>query len=60
MVTLKWGLANSDNWISAYLMGKLNPYNLVRLIHSLVYETRRSTLLFHFVWVPAKFLSVKW
>lgn len=34
MVTLKWGLANSDNWISAYLMGKLNPYNLVRLIHS--------------------------
>ena len=34
MVTLKWGLANSDNWISAYLMGKLNPYDLVRLIHS--------------------------
>ena len=34
MVTLKWGLANSDNWISAYLMGKLNPYNLARLIHS--------------------------
>lgn len=34
MVTLKWGLANSDNWISAYLMGKLNPYDLVRLIHT--------------------------
>ena len=34
MVTLNWGLANSDNWISAYLMGKLNPYDLVRLIHS--------------------------
>lgn len=34
MVTLKWGLANSDNWISAYLMSKLNPYALVRLIHS--------------------------
>lgn len=34
MVTLKWGLANSDNWISEYLMGKLNPYDLVRLIHS--------------------------
>lgn len=33
MVTLKWGLANSDNWISAYLMGKLNPYALVNLIH---------------------------
>lgn len=34
MVTLKWGLANSNNWISAYLMSKLNPYSLVRLIHS--------------------------
>lgn len=33
-VTLKWGLANSNNWISAYLMSKLNPYALVRLIHS--------------------------
>ena len=27
-------MANSDNWISAYLMGKLSPYDLVRLIHS--------------------------
>lgn len=34
MVTLKWGLANSNNWISAYLMGKLNPYALKRLIHN--------------------------
>lgn len=34
LVTLKWGLANSSNWVSAYLMGKLNPYALVRLIHS--------------------------
>lgn len=34
MVSLRWGLANSDNWISAYLMGKLNPYALVRLIHA--------------------------
>lgn len=34
MVTLKWGLANSDNWITAYLMSKLDPYALVRLIHS--------------------------
>lgn len=34
MVTVKWGLANSDNWVTAYLMGKLNPYELVRLIHS--------------------------
>lgn len=34
MVTLKWGLANSSNWISAYLMDKLNPYALKRLIES--------------------------
>ena len=33
-VTIKWGLANSDNWITAYLMGKLSPYSLKRLIHS--------------------------
>ncbi len=34
MVTLKWGLANSDNWITAYLMSKLSPYSLKRLIQS--------------------------
>ncbi len=34
MLTVKWGLANSDNWITAYLMSKLNPYALKRLIHS--------------------------
>ena len=34
MVTVKWGLANSDNWITGHLMGKLNPYNLKRLIHT--------------------------
>jgi penicillin-binding protein 1A len=34
MVTVKWGLANSDNWVTAYLMGKLSPYSFVRLIHS--------------------------
>lgn len=34
MVTVKWGLANSDNWITTYLMSKLNPYNLKRLIHT--------------------------
>lgn len=34
MVTIKWGLANSDNWITAYLMSKLNPYASKRLIQS--------------------------
>ncbi|MDR0699372.1 MAG: transglycosylase domain-containing protein [Tannerella sp.] len=26
MVSLRWGLQQSDNWVSAYLMGQLNPY----------------------------------
>lgn len=33
VVTLRWGLANSNNWISAYLMSKLNPYSFKKLIH---------------------------
>ena len=34
MVTIKWGLCHSDNWVTAYLMSKLSPYQLVRLLHS--------------------------
>ena len=34
MVTLKWGLAQSNNWISAYLMSKLNPQQFVGLLRS--------------------------
>lgn len=33
LVTLKWGLAQSNNWISAYLMSKLNPQQFVYLLH---------------------------
>jgi penicillin-binding protein 1A len=33
MVTLKWGLQQSNNWISAYLMSKLNPDAFVQLLH---------------------------
>ena len=32
-VTLRWGLQTSNNWISAYLMSKLSPYSLKKLIH---------------------------
>lgn len=32
-VTLKWGLAQSNNWISAYLMSKLDPIQFVQLLH---------------------------
>ncbi len=33
MVPLKWGLAQSNNWISAYLMSKLNPSQFVQMLH---------------------------
>lgn len=33
MVTLTWGLQQSNNWISAYLMSKLNPQAFVDLLH---------------------------
>ena len=34
IVTLRWGLANSDNWISAYLMSQFTPSALVKLMRS--------------------------
>ncbi len=34
MVTLKWGLSQSNNWISAYLMNRLSPDQFVSLLHS--------------------------
>ncbi len=33
-VTLRWGLANSNNWISAYLMSLFTPESLVKLMQS--------------------------
>lgn len=33
MVTLKWGLQQSNNWISAYLMSRLNPLAFVKLLN---------------------------
>ena len=33
MVTLRWGLSKSNNWISAWLMNQLSPYSLKKLIH---------------------------
>lgn len=32
-VSLKWGLAQSNNWISAYLMSKLDPHQFVQLLY---------------------------
>ena len=33
MVTLKWGLAQSNNWISAYVLSRLNTDDFVRMLH---------------------------
>ncbi|MDR3262565.1 MAG: transglycosylase domain-containing protein [Tannerella sp.] len=33
-VTIQWGLQQSSNWVTAYLMKRLSPYTLVRLLHS--------------------------
>jgi penicillin-binding protein 1A len=33
-VTLQWGLQNSSNWVTAYLMNRLSPYALERLLRS--------------------------
>ena len=35
MVTLKWGLSQSNNWIAAYVMSQLNPVQLVNLMHNM-------------------------
>jgi penicillin-binding protein 1A len=40
MVTLKWGLAQSNNWVSAWLMNQLSPAALVRLIHNFGIQNR--------------------
>lgn len=32
MVTLKWGLAQSNNWVSANLMSRINPQDFLRIL----------------------------
>lgn len=33
-VTIKWGLSRSNNNVTAFLMGKLNPYSFRNLLHT--------------------------
>ncbi len=40
MVTLKWGLAQSNNWISAYLLHALNPVLFVKYLHKFGIKNR--------------------
>ena len=41
MVTLKWGLAQSNNWISAYLLNALNPVLFVKYLHKFGIKNKR-------------------
>ncbi|GHT07795.1 penicillin-binding protein 1A [Bacteroidia bacterium] len=34
MVNIRWGLQNSDNWVTAWIMKQLNPYTFANLLHS--------------------------
>lgn len=34
MVSIRWGLQNSSNWVTAYLMGRTSPVTFVRLLES--------------------------
>lgn len=34
MVSIKWGLQNSDNLVTTYLMGRTSPYSLARMMYS--------------------------
>jgi penicillin-binding protein 1A len=40
MVTLKWGLAMSNNWISAWLLNQLSPDLFVKLLHDFGIQNR--------------------
>ncbi len=40
MVTLRWGLAQSNNWVSAYLLNSLSPALLVRYLHKFGIKNR--------------------
>ncbi len=38
-VTLKWALANSNNWISAYLIKRFSPLSVVNMVRNLGVES---------------------
>ncbi len=41
MVTLRWGLAQSNNWVSAYLLNQLSPALLVSYLHRFGVKNRQ-------------------
>ena len=38
-VTIKWGLQNSSNWVTAYLMKQFSPYAFARMLQSFGLKT---------------------
>lgn len=40
MVTLKWGLANSENYVSAWLMKQFNPQSVIEVMHKMGIRSR--------------------
>lgn len=39
MVTIKWGLQRSSNWVTAYIMGQYSPYAFSRMLQSFGLKT---------------------
>ena len=40
LVTLKWGLSQSNNWVSAWLLSQLNPPSLINLMRQMGITTQ--------------------
>ena len=40
MVTLKWGLSQSNNWIAAWVISQMNPYQFIQMLRQLGINTR--------------------
>lgn len=40
MVTLKWGLANSENYVSGWLMKQFNPQSVIEVMHKMGIRSR--------------------
>ena len=61
-VTLKWGLSQSNNWITAELMYQIDPYGtrLVDNLHEFGVANNRFIHRCRFAWVPAKSRLAKW
>jgi len=44
LVSIKWGLQNSSNWVTAYLMKQFSPYAFARMLQSFGLKTSADPL----------------